>query len=153
MWLLILAAGCGLIGAVIPPVPNGLTHRSGACITSERGYAQMCDYSIGMLQDASGKPTIIYAGRLVQRNSAGQPIWRIVDTFPYPALPTDYFIAVATCRLNGRDDETVLAAVRSDPTHEWLREVLWARRFDLDQERFLDIPAEGIDCLNEGWGV
>jgi hypothetical protein len=153
MWLLISAVGCSLIGAVIPPAPNDLTHRSGACITSNRGYAHMCDYSIGILQNASGQPSVVYAGRLVGRDSSGQPTWHVVDTFPHPDLPANYFIAVSTCRLDGRDDQTVIAAVRFEETQEWLDEALWARRFDLDQERFLDVSTKGIDCLNEAWGL
>ena len=46
----------------------------------------------------------------------------------------------------------VVAVVRGEDT-EWLADVLWARRYDLDTQKFVEQPSNGVRCLNEGWGL
>jgi hypothetical protein len=35
---------------------------------------------------------------------------------------------------------------------EWLRNALWARRFDMDLEKFAEKPTAGIECKNPDTG-
>ena len=136
----------GLVGSTIPPYPMGLVHNQGACIVDE------CDFSIGILEDSSGLPKTLFAARIAGHDDAGRARWTITDAMPYPALPEGYLLAIATCESDGKKDETIVAAVRLTET-EWLEEVIWARRYAVGTEKFVEQPSRGVRCLNEGWGL
>jgi hypothetical protein len=136
----------GLVGSTIPPYPAGLVHNQGACIVDE------CDFSIGILEDSSGLPKTLFAARIAGHDDAGRARWTITDAMPYPALPEGYLLAIATCESDGKKDETIVAAVRLTET-EWLEEVIWARRYAVGTEKFVEQPSRGVRCLNEGWGL
>jgi hypothetical protein len=136
----------GLVGSTIPPYPVGLVHNQGACIVEE------CDFSIGILEDSSGLPKTLFAARIAGHDDAGRARWTITDAIPYPALPEGYHLAIATCESDGKKDETIVAAVRLGET-EWLADVIWARRYAVATERFVEQPGRGVRCLNEGWGL
>jgi hypothetical protein len=136
----------GLVGSTIPPYPSGLVHNQGACIVDE------CDFSIGILEDSSGLPKTLFAARIAGHDDAGRARWTITDAMPYPALPEGYLLAIATCESDGKRDETIVAAVRLTET-EWLEEVIWARRYAVGTEKFVEQPSRGVRCLNEGWGL
>ena len=53
----------GLVGSIIPPYPAGLVNEQGACIAE-------CDFSIGILEDASSTPKSLF-GILLVPVSAG----------------------------------------------------------------------------------
>jgi hypothetical protein len=144
----------GLVGATVPPYPVGFgNEQGGACIAQALGIARECDFSVGILEDASSVPTTLFGGRLAGRDDKGRARWTVTDAVPYPALPEGYFLAIATCEADGKKDETIVAVVRAVEEEEWLADVLWARRFDLDAQKFVDQPSEGVRCLNEGWGL
>jgi hypothetical protein len=45
-----------------------------------------------------------------------------------------------------------VAAVRATQD-EWLADVIWARRYAVGTEKFVEHPGHGVRCLNEGWGL
>ena len=149
-WLSMLvpvaALAGGLVGSTIPPYPAGLVHNQGACIVDE------CDFSIGILEDSSGLPRTLFGARIVGHDEAGRARWTITDAVPYPELPEGYLLAIATCESDGRKDGTIVAAVRETET-EWFADVIWARRYVLDTQKFVEHPGRGVRCLNEGWGL
>lgn len=149
-WLSVLVPAAalaeGLVGSTIPPYPSGLVHNQGACIVDE------CDFSIGILEDSSGLPKTLFAARIAGHDDAGRARWTITDAMPYPALPEGYLLAIATCESDGKKDETIVAAVRLTET-EWLADVIWARRYAVGTEKFVEQPGRGVRCLNEGWGL
>jgi hypothetical protein len=136
----------GLVGSTIPPYPMGLVHNQGACIVDE------CDFSIGILEDSSGLPKTLFGARIAGHDDAGRARWTITDAIPYPALPEGYLLAIANCESDGKKDETIVAAVRLDET-EWLADVIWARRYAVGEQKFVEHPGRGVRCLNEGWGL
>ena len=148
-----MAAAEDLVGVTIPPYPAGLVNEQGACIAGVLGgAARECDFSIGILEDASSIPQTLFGARLAGRDEKGRARWTITDVVPYPVLPEGYFLAMTTCESDGRKDETIVAVVRGEDT-EWLADVLWARRYDLATQKFVDQPSSGLRCLNEGWGL
>lgn len=142
----------GLVGSTIPPYPAGLLHQQGACVAGSRGIANECDFSIGILEDSGSVPMTLFGARMAGRDDAGRARWTITDVVPYPALPDGYLLAMTTCETDGKMDETIVAVVRATET-EWLTDVLWARRYDLGMEKFVEQPSGGVRCLNEGWGL
>lgn len=142
-----------LVGSTIPPYPAGLVNEQGACVAGMLGgVARECDFSIGILEDASSVPKTLFGARLAGRDDKGRARWTITDVVPYPILPEGYYLAMTTCESDGRKDETIVAVVRGEDI-EWLADVLWARRYDLDTQKFVDQPSSGLRCLNEGWGL
>jgi len=148
----VLAAAAGLIGSTIPPAPAGLVHRQGVCIAQGTDFEHACDYSIGILESADGKPVTLFGARMTGRDSAGGAIWTVADTLPYPVLSKGYFLALATCRANGKIDNTIIATVRIQD-QDWLRDILWARRFDTKLGKFVEQPVAGVECANESRGL
>jgi hypothetical protein len=142
-----------LVGSTVPPYPAGLAEERGACVAQALGrVARECDFSIGVLEDPASGPKTLFGARLAGRDDAGKARWTITDAVSYPVLPNGYVLAIASCETDGRKDETVVAVVRATET-EWLADALWARRYDLGKEKFVDHPNRGVRCLNEGWGL
>src|SRR5262245_23999176 len=156
VWLfaLLASAACAadLVGSTIPPYPDGLVHKQGACIArTSRGVENECEYSVGILESSDGKPKMLFGARMANSEDTDKASWTITDAMPYPVLPAGYFLAIATCQDNGKDDETIIAAVRSEEA-EWLKKLLWARRYDISKEKFVEHSTAGVQCLNEGAG-
>lgn len=124
----------------------------GACIAQTRGLENECDYSVAVLESADGKQSVIVGERLVRRDDQQKAIWTITDTLPHPVLPEGYLLAIATCQIDGKDDETIIAVVRNEE-EEWLGDSIWARRFDLSKEKFVEQPTSGVRCRNEAAGL
>jgi hypothetical protein len=147
-----VAGAAELVGMMVPPYPDGLIDQSGACIAQSRGLEDECDYSIAVLGNSEGTPSVLVGARMKGRDDQQKPIWSVTDTLPYPALPEGYVLAIATCQLDGKDDETIIAAVRN-AEEEWLGTLLWARRFDMSKEKFVEQPTAGVRCRNEAAGL
>lgn len=147
------AHAADLIGSTIPPYPPDLIHKQGACVApAVPGVSKSCDYSIGILEDPKGKPKILFGARKTGPNESNKPFWIIKDTMPYPALPEGYYLAIATCQEKGKDNLTIIAAVRAANT-EFFKDILWVRRFDLQKEKFVEHTNSDVQCINEGWGL
>ena len=152
---LLASAACAtdLIGSTIPPYPDGLIDKYGACVArTSRGLAHECDYSVGILESSDGKRRVLFGARMAGRDNNRKAFWTITDAIPYPVLPDGYFLAIALCQDDGKNDEAIIAAVR-DEKAEWLNELLWARRYDMSKERFVEHTTAGVRCRNEGWGL
>jgi hypothetical protein len=147
------ADAADLVGTTIPPTPAGLVHKQGACIAgSALGMDRICAYSIGILEEPDGTPKILHGAREAGHSVDGKPLWTITDAMPYPSLPAGYALRISTCERDGKADETVFAAARITDD-EWYEDVLWARRYDIAAEKFVEVPSAGVRCLNEGWGL
>ena len=147
------ASAADIIGSTIPPYPDGLAHQQVACIAgSALGFERICDYSVGVLGDAQGKPEMIFGARKSGKSATGKTPWKVTDAMPYPSLPEGYSMIIASCTDDGEMDETVIAAVQVADT-EWHENVLWARRYDIESEKFVEHPRANVRCLNEGWGL
>ena len=151
--LLTTTAGAAeLAGLTVPPYPEGLSESSGACVAQSRGVDDECDYSIGVLQSADGQPSVIVGSRMAGRDDEQKARWVVTDTLPYPDLPEGYLLAIASCQLDGKDDQTIVAAVLN-AEEEWLETLQWARRYDLTKEKFVEQPTAGVRCRNEAAGL
>jgi hypothetical protein len=150
----LVAFGCAsnLVGTTIPPYPPGLIHRQGVCVARESSTQHVCDFSVGILEELEGTPRFLFGARMAGRDASNKPIWTITDVMPYPILPNGYFLTIGFCRVKGRNDKAVFAAVRN-ADEQWLTDVLWAKRYDLQTEKFIEQPAVELECENEGWGL
>ncbi|MET0717506.1 MAG: hypothetical protein ABWY34_03780, partial [Pseudoxanthomonas sp.] len=62
-----------LIGKTVPPYPQGLQDIGGSCLSDSADPAHVCDFSIGLLADATADPNFeatpryVVAGRMAGR--------------------------------------------------------------------------------------
>lgn len=147
-----VASATEFVGVTVPPYPEGLISKYGSCVALSLGVKRECDYAVSILERPDGKPVVLVGERLVKRDDRRKAIWIITDTLPYPTLPEGYLLAIANCRIDGKPDRTIIAAVRNEDG-EWLGTLLWAHRFDLSKEKFVEQPTAGVQCQNEAAGL
>lgn len=147
------AAAQSIVGLEIPPVTAGLVEGTGSCVATKLGIPRECDYSVGVLEDSTGTPKLIYGAQLARRSAEGRAIWKVTAEIASPNVPEGYVLAVGTCRSDAEADKTLVAAVRNDATKEWHDDVLWVQQFDFEASRFTPIATQGVSCANEGWGL
>ncbi|MFC4310510.1 hypothetical protein ACFPN2_15570 [Steroidobacter flavus] len=146
------ASATDFIGMTYPPFRDGMQSTVGGCVAGSRGPEHECDYSVGTLESSEGKPIVLIGSRLVGHDEQQKAIWKVTSSVAYPDVPDGYSLAIASCQVNGEDDQTIVAVVRNEEA-EWLGRFLWIRRFDLDKEVFVEQPAEGVQCRNEAAGL
>lgn len=150
------ACASELIGRIVPPYPDGLRDIGGSCISESDDYARVCDYSVGVLAEATDDdaaepvPRYLVAAKMAGRDGQSA-LWKITDAHPYPKAAKDYYLQFGTCRVQGKEDERLAAVVRQKMDKEYSDDVIWARRFDLESGKLVEVPAETVDCLNEAY--
>lgn len=158
--LAMLPLGAGaveLIGKTVPPYPPGLRDVGGSCLSDSADPAHVCDFSIGLLADAdpdpSAEPVLRYvvAGRMAGREGS-LALWKITDAQAYPKVEKGYYWQAGSCRVDKADDAKVIAVVRQGAEQEYLTDVAWARRLDLNSGKFSVLDPARVDCVNEGYG-
>ena len=151
------AGAVELVGITMPPYPEGLREVGGACLSDSTDPGHVCDHSIGLLADANAEldvePVMRYvtAGRLAGRDGP-LALWKVTDAQAYPKVAKGFFWQAGTCRVDKIDDPKVIAVVRQGLEQEYLSDVAWARRLDLESGKFVAIDPARVDCLNEGYG-
>lgn len=146
-----------LVGKTMPPYPDGLREVGGACLSDSTDAGHVCDYSIGLLADANADPDAeplmryVIAGRMAGRDGP-LALWKVTDAQAYPDVAKGFSWQAGTCRLDKVDDPRLIAVVRQGLEQEYLRDVAWARRLDLESGKFVAIDPARVDCINEGYG-
>lgn len=140
--------GTDLIGTIIPPYPAGHT-QYGGCIYKPHdpvGKQEICPYAIGFLGTGPGGFTGIYAAKLDRREER-KVFWKVTDVIPYPKVEPGWAFVYGTCRIRGKDDDSVLAVVRNTGGY-----ATWARKVDLPSGRFTSIALDAVECdgIDEG---
>ena len=156
-----IAGAVELVGKTMPPYPEGLREVGGACLSDSTVTGHVCDYSIGLLADASADPhaepdaepliRYVTAGRLAGRDGP-LALWKITDAQAYPKVAKGFFWQAGTCRVDKVGDAKVIAVVRQGLEQEYLADVAWARRLDLKSGKFAVVDPARVDCINEGYG-
>ncbi len=156
--LLATTAGAAeLIGSTVPPYPDGLIEQSGACIAQSRGPEHECDYSVGVLGSEEGKPRVIVGTRMTGRDDQQKARWIVTDTLPYPDLPEGYLLAIASCQVDGKDDQTIIAVVLN-AEEEWLETLSVGAPVRYEQREVRgaadlrrSVPERSRGALNVSW--
>lgn len=151
------ASAIELIGKTMPPYPPGLRDIGGSCLSDSTDPAHVCDFSIGLLADADADPNAepvpryVVAGRMAGREGP-LALWKITDAQAYPKVEKGYFWQAGSCRVDKIDDAKVIAVVQQGSEQEYLTDIAWARRLDLNSGKFSVIDPKRVDCINEGYG-
>lgn len=149
------ACASELIGRVVPPYPDGLHDIGGSCISDSDDYAHVCDYSIGVLAAAADPgaepaPRYVVAAKMAGRDGQSAR-WQITDAHPYPKAAEGYYLQFGTCRVHGKEDGRLAAVVRQKMDKEYSDDVIWARRFDLQSGKLVEVHPAAVDCINEAY--
>lgn len=132
-----------LIGKTIPPYPSGWQEEGGACLLN-------CNYSLGVLIKAQQR--LLYLGKNSPQSTASDPRWQVLDTMPYPEPPEGYELVYSACEHQGIPDPSLIALVKI-ADDEWLDQVRFAYKANINKGRFETISTQGVRCQNIGWGL
>jgi hypothetical protein len=142
------------IGRIDRPVPSGYREIGGHCIASRE---EVCSAAISILRDEHTQLRSIIATRPLfaldgSRLGGRQPLSLVTDAWEVEALDdARNEVSVALCQRDGVDDNRIVAVIRPDFDTEWY--VRFERLWRLDaQGRLQAMPAQGVRCLNEGFG-
>lgn len=142
------------IGSEVPPYPDGWIDIGGACVGGPPDDSDICDYSIGVLEDPRSGLFYVYAGKSLRQKDETSSRWLVTDVLNRPKPPEGYDLSISACRRNGVHDRTIFAVVRTDENdEEWHKEVSWAHKLDIKQQKFVPLDPGEIDCQNESWGL
>lgn len=131
------------VGKIIPPYLDDWQEESGACLLN-------CNYSLGVL--ITGQERLFYLGKTSPQSTASEPRWQILDTMPYPEVPKGYELVYAACEYQGTPDPSLIALVKTADA-EWLDQVRFVYKANLNKGVFETMSTTGVRCQNSGWGV
>lgn len=124
------------------------------CIASRD---EVCSAAISILRDERTRLRSIIATRPLfaldgSQFGGSQPLSLVTDAWEVEALDdARNEVSVALCQRDGVDDNRIVAVIRPDFDTEWY--VRFERLWRLDaQGRLQAMPAQGVRCLNEGFG-
>ncbi len=132
-------------GSIVPPYPQGLSENFGGCV----GGSHACEYSVGTLSDASGKPLLLRAGRYQGLDESGRARWLITDVLTYPRTSERRVLIASTCIFKGEFDSSVLAVVE-DPAEQAKAPSDWAYKVDLTTGKFVKLNPADVACFVAG---
>lgn len=151
--LFAILAGCATQPASPPqarteaPILDTSDER-GACIGATAKY-DTCNYAIAVFGPEAA-PKLIVSRKMASMQDDGQPVWEELDRLQAPALPPGGSLELSSCRLQGVEDDTIVALL---PIHdanspEHIVAANWAYRVDLPSGRFDALDAAAVDCVN-----
>lgn len=140
-----------LIGTTVPPFPEGLESKSGACISYELGNDRFCDYAVGLVRKIGQKPHSIIIEKQIGRKG-NSSIWEVTDEIEMPIIKKDSHLSFSRCKLDDVYNPTVIAVVIYTE-EEFHKASTWAGIIDLKNGLFSEIPTQNIECENEGWEI
>ena len=136
-------------GSIVPPYPAGVGDVKGTCIGVNRNH-DPCEYSLGILEDRNAMPFLLAVEKLEKRDAKGKPVWRVLDSLPYPRHDGTTVFEYASCRYRGRDDDTVMALVpaHDESSPEYIGAKNWAYKVNLSSGRLEKVDPAQVDCAN-----
>lgn len=139
------------IGTQVPPYPDGIESRSGACIALIWGHERTCDVSVGTLARTGENPFAIIVKRKIGL-SGKSVLWEVTDQIPYPKIRAGESFSFLWCRVEGKFDATIVAVVRLSDSR-WLPAVNWAKKINLESGTVSTISSQDVECENQDWGL
>ena len=133
-----------LVGSIVPPYPAGLSEREGACI-GKGDALHVCEYSIGVLSDASGKPQWILAKHFERYDERGVAYAGVTDVLAYPRTSKNRQLLLWTCLFKNEVDASVLAVV-TKPAAQAKSASGWAYRVDFATGKFVKLNPSDVAC-------
>lgn len=131
------------IAKTIPPYLDGWQEEGGTCLAN-------CDYSLGVL--IKGSQRLFYLGKKSAQSTDSDPRWQVLDTMPYPELPTGYELIYSACEHQGTPDSSLIAVVKTADA-EWLDQVRFAYKANIAKGSFETMSTAEVRCQNIASGL
>ena len=149
----LIVSGCSttLTGKIVPPYPEGLETKHGACIAHALGRDRFCELAVGDLRRIGKEPFALIVKREIGR-SGKSAIWKVTDQVSWPKHHQDSYVSLGVCSLNGVVDHSIIAVV-IESDEQWHLASDWAMKVNLQNGKLSPISPEGVQCENEGWGI
>ncbi|HEX2082260.1 MAG TPA: hypothetical protein VHF86_02110 [Xanthomonadaceae bacterium] len=145
-------------GVVVPPFPSGWQPQVGSCIGQGETPDALCATMVSVLKDEQSGIRTVFATRPLRHadgapvGDPNRPLELVTDALEPSALEdAQAELSIGLCQRDGRDDRRIVAVVHPDVGTEWYTRLHGVWRLD-DDGRFQPIPADGVRCLNEGYG-
>jgi hypothetical protein len=137
------------VGLRMPPGPAGVRTLGGYVVEPQKSM----DYTVAHQRDAAGD--MLWLERVTGHDAQGRPSLEVLAVQRLPPLAQgDTVILGPQCAVGdasgGGDDNTVAvvayeeAAILTKVRHAW--------RVDVEGRRFVPLPPDGVQCMNEGFG-
>lgn len=137
-----------LVGATVPPYPDGMTSEMGSCIPVGEEW---CAYSIASLNDRDGAVVAVIAKRFVRRVD-GRAVWEIVDARDVPVPAENQIWAFEECHVDGLADPSAIGLVAYQDKGGWIEAdgTVWAVRLDTGSGKLLMLEPDTVRCMPPG---
>ncbi len=131
-----------------PTLPKGLKSIGGALVSEVNDSKEYA-----MSEVHKGTIKMLWFDRLTHRDDSGHPYWELKDVLVLPPMRKNHIIAYRACFLDNQPDNEIAAVVTYVPQAQYFTRVHKAWRANRTTEKFEVIPARGIKCENDGYGV
>ncbi|MHA6692905.1 hypothetical protein [Devosia sp. A449] len=137
-----------LVGAIVPPYPNGMLSDMGTCIPMEEDF---CAYSIAALNEQDGSVSAVLGQKLLD-HAEGIPSWEIIASLDVPEQAEGQLWAFEECYVDDVPDPSVIGLVRAKDMDGWLQteDTLWAVRFDVRSNQLIQLDSAHVKCVLPG---
>lgn len=96
----------------------------------------------------------IIAYEKVIKTSSGKANYTLVDVLEIKGLKENQYISYGLCRMNEKIDSEIIAVYQvDDQESEFYKNVIKAWKVNRLKGKIEPIDINGIDCINEGYGV
>lgn len=137
------------VGLRMPPGPAGVQVLGGYVVEPQKSM----DYAVDHRRDAAGD--MLWLERVTGHDAQGRPSLEVLAVQRIPPLaPGDTVILGPQCAVgdvSGGGDDNTVAVVTHEET-DILTRVSHAWRVDVEARRFVPLPADSVQCINEGFG-
>ncbi|MHA6732359.1 hypothetical protein, partial [Devosia sp. A369] len=137
-----------LVGAIVPPYPNGMLSDMGTCIPMGEDF---CAYSIAALNEQDGSVSAVPGQKLLD-HADGIPSWEIIASLDVPERTEGQLWAFEECYVDDVPDPSVIGLVRAKDMGGWLQteDTLWAVRFDVRSNQLMQLDSAHVKCVLPG---
>lgn len=157
MRLLAIATACALaapanaselVGAIVPPYPEGTSSDMGSCIADDH---DICAYAIATLNGPDGTVVAILAQEFIEHASI-EPVWEVTDMLDAPEPVDGAFWAFEECHVGSEFDASVIGLVTAIDMGGWLEtlDTLWAVRLDVASGGLVELDPAEVHCVLPG---
>lgn len=142
------------VGLEHPPEPAGVEDQGGWVILTD-AWRDNRDTTVHAVQRVRIAGRLwVWLDTLARHTPDGKAIWRVVAELQLPETPPNSGL-VSTCHgVPGAVEGQVFALVEwADADQEYHRVIHHAWRVDLDALAIAEIPAAGVRCTNDAYGL
>ena len=107
------------------------------------------EYAVGVYADSINRIIILEE---ITNDSNGQAWYIAIDTIHIDQIVENQYIYLLSCRKNSVIDKNLIVLGNYEDK-EYLTDIVKTWFVDLPNKEIIEVKSDGIDCINEGWGI